>query len=290
MLTSTSIMAQYTLKPGSVVEIDNATGDIAVLTDNENLQCGNQNNTGVIEYLECGFGTNEVNGECVVSAGEAFEIDYGLTEANSCLGLDGTSEWQGTHSIGSGTGDYSYLLNNGISQDTNFTLTCDNQPKTYKFNEIVYRGVIDLRNVLKSGIVLAQIDSKRFKIDLSENTVKTDSFNHRIEIESINEIQFMVRQLGTDLHILPKTNQFDISVDQPKKLFGENITTYMFITGDPPPLEHNHIPRGMAKGKCDSLSKENTSAINVVFDESQKGCYVDLKHQAYLIWYLLEEV
>lgn len=282
--------ADYALKAGSIVTINNTTGDIALSTENQLLQCGEPINTGTIEYLDCGFGSvPDNNGGCLVDLNEPFEIDYGLDTAQSCEGLNGTAEWQGSHPIGFGTGDYSYPIFNGISQSTDFTLSCTPQSTIHTFKQIIHRGVVDIRNMLDSGKVLAAMSKTMWRIDATENNVERIPLKHTVDVNKLDSIEFMVRQLGNDINIVPTTDRANINIEESEKLLIESVTTYMVITGDLPPEQINQIPRSKAKGICDSLNPDNKASINIVFNKEEKGCYVDLEQPAFLVWYLLEK-
>lgn len=290
---STSVLGQYNLKTGSIININNANGDLSTITENQLLQCGQPISEGVITYMDCGFGStrDDITGDCVVDAGpnEPFEIDYGLNEADNCIGRMGTNEWQGSHPIGFGTGDYSYPINNGITERTTFELECTPQVTNHNFSKVLSRGVVDIRNMIDSGRALAYLQNEMWITNLVTKESKLIPIKHRFEKSKANDAEFMIRQLGDTLFVIPVTDRNDLTVPSPELILKNNISTYLKITGSlPNNKDIATFENSTAMGICDSLSNDNSTSINIVTRKGQKGCYIDMNQPAYLVWYLLE--
>lgn len=87
-----------------------------------NLTAGGEN----ILFFRCGQGTfiNQ-DGQCEVpDINQPISLIYGLSDVSSCTGLNGTTEWQGSLPVGSGTGEFEIDLPSGIPATTNFTISC----------------------------------------------------------------------------------------------------------------------------------------------------------------------
>ncbi|WP_395378226.1 hypothetical protein [Marinicella sp. W31] len=118
------------LKPGSKVVINAATTNIRAKTVNENLQCFAEN---PIDYIRCGSGTTENAGQCFVDANTSFQIEYGLSNVESCSGSEGTADWQTSLVVGTGTIEFSKSIA-GITENTSFTINCqrESNPTNYQ--------------------------------------------------------------------------------------------------------------------------------------------------------------
>ena len=114
-----SCMAQDIL-PGSKVMIDTTSTDMRITTTNSTLQCYADE---PITSMSCGAGTVDIMGDCFAPPNTAFNIDYGVSSVDSCVGVDGTPDWQSSLNIGTGTINTAKSIN-GITQDTTFTMNC----------------------------------------------------------------------------------------------------------------------------------------------------------------------
>ncbi|WP_395373865.1 hypothetical protein [Marinicella sp. W31] len=127
-----SCMAQDIL-PGSKVYIDTTSTDMRIKTTNSMLQCYADE---PISFMSCGAGTTDIQGECFAPPNTSFNIDYGVTSVASCVGVDGTPDWQSNLNIGMGSINTSKSVN-GITQDTTFTMNCQRPNVATVYSESV---------------------------------------------------------------------------------------------------------------------------------------------------------